>query len=277
MTTETAEREAIGAAGDAGAEHAADAADANLEVAGAQEGEGAAEAAPVDLESARASYFQDGESKGSGEGAPESAQRQAAEQALLTSQRAELRTVYEKRQTGLDALKDELLDAGVPESYATRIVKGQKDLLNEHHADALRLGAGERVLALTSQFWDSAYDALPKEMHADLDGHFEELGRKHSGNVPLTEIGKTLVDFARRGYMPEKDSKVKAEAAFTAGFNAGRGVGESSQTSADAGNVARSASSGRSVEEAQRVLEDLNSSQEAKARAYEIKHGFKPS
>ncbi len=154
----------------------------------------------------------------------------------------EFRQAHETRQHEIDAIADELIrDYGVPEAMARRIVKEQKDRLNSHHADALRLSgydaASTAVQYEQSHISDAIASALPKALHPKLAAKMEaEI--QTNGVASYTTVMKTIVELAREGFVPDKDHKEALKDAFNEGRKQGlRGASTVDKSNTAAGRV----------------------------------------
>lgn len=225
--------------------------------------------APADADAAWQAHRE--ASKGSETPAPESRARREddpAYQAEVRNRGNLHRTNLGVRAARIDALKQELVDVGVPESLASRFIKDSKDILNEHHAEGLThagyAAAQAEVAAEQQAFSASVFSLLPKAKHADLNHAFKEIADKNGGSVPYDAFINAAVELKMRDYTANSDVEKLREADFRSGYEAGQksaGINKSSSTGEGGGMTAavgkfRNLAEARAMHAADQITDD---------------------
>lgn len=166
--------------------------------------------------------------KEGGEKQPEPAQVQGVDPAEVDNALRTFRANHDTRQKALDALHEDLVEAGMPDSVAKRFVKEAKDKLNEHHADSLNLAGYEAATREAQSVVAGLQQAVPKPVYESL------VAKAQKGGLDYKVIFADV--FAAGKAEGDKQGK---EAGRKEGFIAGRSHAE---------RVANGASSGQQIE-----------------------------
>lgn len=184
-------------------------------------------------------YLKSLEGKGSEQQAPEPKQNAGVDPAVAQEAIRRFREGYGTRQQRLDALAKRLTDAGYSALEVEAISKETKDILNEHHADALNLAGYEAAMTERQHLVQAIASTIPQSIQTKV---LESLKpAEGQPNPPIDKVLKAFIDASTAAAKEEGRRDGRKE-----GFIAGRSQGERTQSSAKSGQRVNGEAAGRS-------------------------------
>lgn len=144
------------------------------------------------------------------------------------------RNAHRDRQRAFDDMRDRLIEAGYSKLETEAIIKDSKDILNSHHADALKYAgyeASSTALAEVGQSVWEGIDALPKPVSESVKTAFNDAAKSSpNGEVPYSDVIKIIAE--RSQEIGRKDGYAKG---LEKGFTDGRSARDATASGASSG------------------------------------------
>ena len=201
-------------------------------------------------------YVQSVLEKEGGEQAPEAKTeaRPSVDPNEVAAKLATFRGNYADRQKRFDAYEAELVQNGMPEGLAKRIVKEAKDILNEHHADALSNAGFEAATtswnAATQQIFTTIHQILPQGQGQAFNDAIFKTAEAEGRQATIADVIKHAWEMAKKAGETEGYKR-----GLNKGYTDGRSHGERAAQAGSsgqqvAGSPGRARSGPLTVEEA---------------------------